>query len=226
MNAADARSVDALWYIAAIVLALSALTARQLSIGAVLKSLVAWLLIAGLAWAVIARRNDVERIVGDIGDRLGLAEQRVEGETVRISMSTDGHFYARAHINGRPLRLLIDSGATLTALSEETANAVGVRSGSDPFPVVIRTANGTVAARRAKVDHLRVGSLEMRELAVVVSPAFGDVDVIGMNFLSRLGSWRVEGRTLILEPKRVGSIAAGAERAASLPSLESALSFT
>ena len=40
----------------------------------------------------------------------------------------------------------------------------------------------------------------MRDLAVVVSPAFGDIDVLGMNFLSRLKSWRVEGQTLILTP--------------------------
>jgi aspartyl protease family protein len=48
------------------------------------------------------------------------------------------------------------------------------------------------------VARAEVGDVATRELGVVVSPAFGDSDVLGMNFLSRLGSWRVEGRTLIL----------------------------
>jgi aspartyl protease family protein len=121
---------------------------------------------------------------------------------VRISLSPDGHFWARAEINGRPKRLLIDSGATITALSEETARAAGVETNTDGFPMVIRTANGTIAAKGGTIELLKVGGLETRDVGVVVSPAFGDIDVIGMNFLSRLGSWRVEGRTLILEPKK------------------------
>jgi aspartyl protease family protein len=47
---------------------------------------------------------------------------------------------------------------------------------------------------------LRFGTIVARDLPVVVSPAFGTTDVLGMNFLSKLKSWRVEGRTLILEP--------------------------
>ncbi len=69
-----------------------------------------------------------------------------------------------------------------------------------PFPVVLRTANGTVNAQTGTIRELRFGTIVARQLAVVVSPAFGDTDVIGMNFLSRLKSWRVEGKTLILEP--------------------------
>jgi aspartyl protease family protein len=51
------------------------------------------------------------------------------------------------------------------------------------------------------VRDLKLGDIVARDLPVVVSPAFGDTDVLGMNFLSQLKSWRVEGRTLILTPK-------------------------
>jgi aspartyl protease family protein len=50
------------------------------------------------------------------------------------------------------------------------------------------------------VEELRIGNIVARRLAVVVSPAFGNTEVIGMNFLSRLESWRVEGGSLILVP--------------------------
>ncbi|MGK3765467.1 retroviral-like aspartic protease family protein, partial [Enterococcus faecium] len=60
--------------------------------------------------------------------------------------------------------------------------------------------NGQVEAQTATVRDVRLGDIAARDLGVVVSPAFGDTDVLGMNFLSKLKSWRVEGRTLILVP--------------------------
>jgi aspartyl protease family protein len=60
-----------------------------------------------------------------------------------------------------------------------------------------------VAARRGKIGTLSLGPLRMRDLGVVVSQNFGELDVLGMNFLSRLHSWRVEGNVLVLEPKAV-----------------------
>jgi aspartyl protease family protein len=66
--------------------------------------------------------------------------------------------------------------------------------------VVLQTANGLAPARTGSVEELRLGNIVARDLKVVVSPAFGDMEVIGMNFLSKLASWRVEGRTLILVP--------------------------
>ena len=67
---------------------------------------------------------------------------------------------------------------------------------------MIETANGTVEARRGNIQKLAIGPLETEDLDVVVSESFGDLDVLGMNFLSRLHSWRVENRTLILEPRQ------------------------
>ena len=64
-----------------------------------------------------------------------------------------------------------------------------------------RAANGTVAARRGRIRKLAIGPLETDDLGVVVSPAFGELDVLGMNFLSRLHSWRVENNVLVLQPR-------------------------
>ena len=55
-------------------------------------------------------------------------------------------------------------------------------------------------AETGKIDELRVGNIVARNLRVVTAPGLGDLDVLGMNFLSKLESWRVEGRTLILVP--------------------------
>lgn len=132
---------------------------------------------------------------------LGLDRQEVVGEEVRIPMARDGHFWATVRLNGIERRMLVDSGATVTALSVATARATGVEADATLVPLLMKTANGTVRADAGTLDRLKIGGIEARMLKVVISPGLGDTDVLGMNFLSELQSWRVEDRTLILMPK-------------------------
>jgi aspartyl protease family protein len=133
-------------------------------------------------------------------DKLGLDDQRVAGKELRVSLSSDGHFWVLASVNGVKTRMLIDSGATVTAISERTARQARVDAGTGLAPVVLRTANGATPAQTGKVDEIRVGNIVARNLQIVTSPGLGDLDVLGMNFLSKLESWRVERQTLILVP--------------------------
>ena len=135
-----------------------------------------------------------------IASSLGLDDQKVEGRELRVRMASDGHFWVRASINGVERRMLIDSGATITALSQSTAQAAGIDVHSGFTPVILRTANGAAPARTGSIDELRVGNIVARNLKIVTAPGLGSLDVLGMNFLSKLDSWRVEGRTLILVP--------------------------
>ena len=132
--------------------------------------------------------------------KLGLDDQSVSGKELRVTMSPDGHFWVSASINGVKRRMLIDSGATVTAISERTAREAGIDAGTGLAPVILRTANGSTPARTGSIDELRVGNILARDLKIVTAPGLGNLDVIGMNFLSKLKSWRVEGRTLILVP--------------------------
>jgi aspartyl protease family protein len=133
-------------------------------------------------------------------DRLGLDNQQVAGSELKVRMAPDGHFWVDAQINGVKRRMLVDSGATITAVSTDTAQAAGIGRQATFAPVILRTANGAAPAQTGSVDELRVGNIVARNLRVVTSPGLGDLDVLGMNFLSKLESWRVEGRTLILVP--------------------------
>lgn len=132
--------------------------------------------------------------------QIGLPEQRVSGGETRVPMSNDGHFWLQARINGQPFRFLIDTGATLTALSETTAEAAQVQAQTLHRSVLMKTANGTVQAELVRIDELRFGNVVARDLDAVIAPGLGETNVIGMNLLSRLASWRVEGRTLVLVP--------------------------
>lgn len=132
--------------------------------------------------------------------KLGLDDQRVSGKELHVDMSPDGHFWVIASINGVPRRMLIDSGATVTAISEQTAREAHVDVSNGLAPVILQTANGAAPAKTGEVRAIHIGNIVARNLRIVTGPGLGNLDVLGMNFLSRLESWRVEERTLILVP--------------------------
>jgi aspartyl protease family protein len=187
-----------------LVLVGSSLFARRLPVGQTVRMVLAWLLIFAAVLIGYSYRFELrsvwERVTGDVlGDR-----GRTVGDTLRVPMADDGHFWVRARVNGEELRFLIDSGATYNALSEADARAAHLEIDDSGFPVTLNTANGRVSARRARIAELRVGPITARDMSAVVSPAFGRTNVLGMNFLSSLGSWRVENATLILRPRGSG----------------------
>ncbi|MGU3391379.1 retropepsin-like aspartic protease family protein [Sphingomonas sp. M1A8_2b] len=192
----DDRAAQFALYAIMLILPLSALAARRLPVEPMLKMVLAWIAIFTVGVLIASQRDRFSGLLSTISD------QQVSGSETRIRMADDGHFWADVDIDGVKRRMLIDSGATTTALSAATARAAGLDSDESPFPVVISTANGDVTARTATVKRVTLGAITATDLGVVTSPAFGDTDVIGMNFLSRLDSWRVENATLILTPKQ------------------------
>ena len=169
-------------------------------VGKVLRSLLSFGLLAFCLFLVF-RQAPFDPNLSRLTERFGLDSQKVVGEEVRIRMSRDGHFWARVMLNGVELRMLVDSGATVTAISTQTAELAAVERTVGGVPVLLRTANGTVPAETGRIERLDIGGIEARNLSVVISPALGNVDVLGMNFLSRLASWRVEDGTLVMQPK-------------------------
>lgn len=194
------QAVHLIYAFGVLVLVASALLVRRIPIAQGLKMFAAWVLIFAAAFIVFTLKNDFialwERVV--VETRGGVIQEQA-GEELRVRQSPDGHFWVNAHVNGAPVRFLVDSGATTTSLSAEVAERTGIRL-SRGLPAMVRTANGIVAVQRGRAETVRVGTIERRDVAVHVSDAFGDMNVIGMNFLSSLRSWRVEGRTLVLQP--------------------------
>jgi aspartyl protease family protein len=178
----------------------SSLLSRRLRLGDAARMVAGWLVIFAAILVGYSYRFELNAVVQRVaGDLLGERGQTVGG-TLRVPMAPDGHFWVRARINGHEQRFLIDSGATTTALSTEAADAADLTIESGGLPVVIETANGAVRAKRTSIRRLSLGPILSKDLVAVVSPAFGEMNVLGMNFLSSLKGWRVEGRTLILEP--------------------------
>jgi aspartyl protease family protein len=119
-----------------------------------------------------------------------------EGRITRIPMAIDGHFWVRASLNGRETRFLVDSGATMTTIDRATANAAGVEVSprADQF---VRTGNGIIRVSSGRADELAIGDIVRHDVALQVADN-DDLNVLGMNYLSTLSRWGVEGRWLIL----------------------------
>lgn len=138
--------------------------------------------------------------------QIGLPEQVVAGGETRIPLSPDGHFWVRAEVNGEAGNFMIDTGATLTAISAPLAERAGLAPRRGGIPIMLGTANGTVQAHVATIDRLTFGNVSASGTDAAIAESFGDFNVIGMNVLARLGSWRVEDNTLILVPKAADRI--------------------
>ena len=142
---------------------------------------------------------------------LGLPEQVVEGHETRVPMARDGHFWLRAEVNGVPARFLVDTGATLTAVSSETAERAGLTPRRAGIPIRMQTANGMVAAQLTEIDDMRFGNVAAHGIDAIIAPGLGPTNVIGMNLLSRLASWRVENNVMILVPHHPQPVDASAD---------------
>ena len=192
---------NAIFYALLLILPLSALFARRMPLGRVAVMALAWIGIFATGLVVVALVNRNEWLVSGTRELFYGRDQSVVGDEVRIAMAPDGHFYARATINGTERTLLVDSGASFTSLSAETATAASIAIDSTEPEIPLDTANGQVLAKPARIGELRVGGITARDAPAVVSAAFGNQNVLGMSFLSKLKSWRVEGKTLILTPQ-------------------------
>jgi aspartyl protease family protein len=199
-----------IWGVICILLLVSSLAARRLSLGDVAKAALAWIAIFAALFAIFSFRFEFigiwERVKSDI---TGTAGQSISGDAIELRRQDDGHYWLLVDINNKPVRFMVDSGATMTAINATTAREVGVEANG--YPIILSTANGRVAAKRANVKLLVVGPHKIENHPVVVSESFGDVNLLGMNFLNNMESWRVEGNMMILQPLKSAPICTGTQ---------------
>lgn len=192
---------ELMYGIGALVLVLSALSLRRIGFGRFITMLLAWALIFALIFVAFSFRYELEpywlRVKGEL---LGEPVQTVTGGEVQLRLGADNHYHAQALVNGKPVDMMIDTGASFTAMGTARARELGVEIDTDAFGHEIRTANGSIKAYPATIDRLQVGDIEMRGVTIFVADEFEDVSVLGMNFLGALKGYRVERNVMILQP--------------------------
>lgn len=141
---------------------------------------------------------------GMLGARLGgelmPLDGRVEGpRSVSFPMAENGHFQVRAAVDGVPLNFTIDTGATDIVLSPRAAERLGFDLDQLRFTKFAETANGTVRGAPIEIAEFSLGPIVMHNLPATVNEAHMSDSLLGMEFLRRLRSWRVENERLTLE---------------------------
>jgi aspartyl protease family protein len=181
----------------AIMLLLGTLMSRREKPARMLTLMLAWISIFGGGFVLFTFRDDL----GYVAQRLrseATGEPVTAGREVRIPMAIDGHFWVDAKVNGRDIKFLVDSGATTTTIDRATAKAAGVEI-SQRRDLYVRTGNGIVRVASGRADTLSVGGITRRNVGLEIADN-DDLNVLGMNFLSSLSRWGVEGRWLVLVP--------------------------
>ena len=191
--------LGSLYLLMASMLVIGALINRREKFAKLFTMFLAWIAIFGAGFVLFSFRDDLAYV----GKRLkaeatGSPVVEAQGAEVRIPMAIDGHFWLQGSINGVPARFLVDSGATMTTIDRTIADKAGVETSATPDPMV-RTGNGIIKVSSGRANELRIASISRRDVGLHIVEN-DDMNVLGMNYLSSLKRWGVEGRWLVLEP--------------------------
>lgn len=120
-----------------------------------------------------------------------------EDGSLELQRNDDGHFYADVRINGNPVNMLIDTGASGIALSRDDARAAGLATSIGMPDVVGEGADGEVHGEYVKLDRVELGPLSASGLDAIVLNS-GQQSLLGQTFLSKFSSVQIEGDRMVL----------------------------
>ena len=118
--------------------------------------------------------------------------------TALLERTPDGHFWADAHINGRTVRVLVDTGATLVALTPDDARRAGVDMYALSYTQPVGTAAGPTMGAYVRLDRISIGGATLDNVDAMVIKGGLAVSILGMSYLKRLSQMDVRGDSMRL----------------------------
>jgi aspartyl protease family protein len=117
-----------------------------------------------------------------------------------LKSGQNGHYFVTAEINGRSTKVLVDTGASAVALSYEDAQNIGLHPNNLDFNIPVSTANGVAKAASVTLDKIEIDGVRVSDVQGMVMPEGAmNGSLLGMSFLSKLSSFRVEEGVLYLK---------------------------
>ena len=130
--------------------------------------------------------------------RVEVSAPVASGRNVVLKPDAQGQFQADVSVNGRVIRMLVDTGATAVSLTQKDAIALGVLPIS--FNIHIHTANGDARAGEAKLNEIRIGQIAVRDTPAIVLPnGAAEQSLLGMSFLKKLAGFELTAGNLVLK---------------------------
>ena len=123
-----------------------------------------------------------------------------DSRSVVIAPGSNGHFQVEGRVDGRRLDFMVDTGASVIALTERDAAMLGIHPAERDYVAMVKTANGNVHAAPVELDMVEIDDIVVRDVAAMVLPdgALSD-NLLGMTFLSRLRRFEYADGKLVLE---------------------------
>lgn len=172
--------------------------------GQTVRTLAVWLLVILALMAGYEYRYELQDVASRVsGGRIpGSPLSVTDGDgraIVTLQKRMDGHFDANVAINGTMIRAMIDTGASVTVLTQADAARIGFDPQALVFNVPVSTANGVANAARVVADDIAVGGIVRRNVPLLVAePSRLGESLLGMNFIGTLSGFDVRGDRLVL----------------------------
>lgn len=129
-----------------------------------------------------------------------VSSQSADGRTqTTLIRSRDGQFHARTRVNGQPVSMLVDTGASVVVLTQSDARAAGIDPADLAYTARVSTANGVTTAAPVTLESITIGDIERSRVeAMVAREGALDTSLLGMSFLTRLWGTQFRGDRLTL----------------------------
>ncbi|MGC1442843.1 MAG: TIGR02281 family clan AA aspartic protease [Burkholderiaceae bacterium] len=153
----------------------------------------AWVLLIGLGTLLLnrymerSRNPNNEVVTTEYGGKRSITLQR----------GRHGHYVVTGTINGYQAEFLVDTGASSVSVPVDVADGAGLTRGA---PIKINTANGIGTAYATRIDRLRIGELEVRNVTAHVNPGLSDAVLLGMSVLKHYELIQRGDKLIIREP--------------------------
>ncbi len=115
-----------------------------------------------------------------------------------LSRQSDGHFYASATVDGVPVRMMVDTGASVIALTASDASAIGIRWDESQVRHIGQGANGAVYGVNTRLDEVEIGGMVRRNVSAVIIPQGLGVSLLGQSYLSQIDAVEIADDRMIM----------------------------
>lgn len=119
-------------------------------------------------------------------------------DEIVLERATDGHFYAEASVDGQPVLFLVDTGASVVALTGDDAADLGLAWQEGELREVGRGASGPVRGVSLTIDELSLGGFRGNNVPAVIIPEGLPVSLLGQSFLSKIGNVAISDDRMVL----------------------------
>ncbi len=185
-------------YLLIIAVLISSRILRKSNLGFILKNIALWSLIIASITLLHNNRFNFINIKNNIISSFSPSQPIMAENKVILTKDLDGHFHVKGQIDDKPVKFMIDTGASNIVLNRQAAERIGINLKELNFNQITKTANGTGSMASIRLKKIAIGNIILYDIPATVNSSNMDESLLGMDFLNHLSSFSVSKDKLIL----------------------------